>query len=191
MIYTLLFENLWAWAGLLVALEFSLVVIWSRRRTRGTARAVWIGMAMIPAGLGLSMLIETPRESVVAFCWQLARAVDEGEVSAITSQLADDFQADGIDRAAFIERLEQALTRFRVDQPRLGRFEVAFPTERSATATLTATCRLRSADAFFDRLPTRWRLTLRRDGDSWQVVKIEAIPIPPLNLRDLRDSLRS
>jgi len=190
MISTLLFENLWALAALLVAVETVLIVVWARRRTRASVRAAWVGFAMIPASLTLSILIETPRERVIAFCWELARAVDEGEVNSIAEHFADDFQTDGFDRSAFVDRLEQTLTRFRVDQPRLRDFEVAFPTDESAVVTLTATCRIRSIDAVFDHLPSRWRLTLRRDRDSWLVVKIESIPILPLNLRDLRDWLR-
>lgn len=185
-----LLENLWALAGFLVALEFLLVVIWSRRRTWNWARAAWIGLAMIPAGLMLSALVVTSRESVITFCWELARAVDEGDLGFITSQLADDFQADGIDRRVMVERLEQTLTRFRVDHPRLRNVEVTFTTEQSAVATLTAACGVRSVDAVFDDLPSRWRVTLRRSGDSWLVVRIESIPIPPLHLRDLRDWLR-
>ncbi|MFH1111275.1 MAG: hypothetical protein V1790_19080 [Planctomycetota bacterium] len=190
MISTLLFENLWALAALLVAVEALFVVIWSRQRTPAWARAVCVGFAMIPACLTLSILIETPRERVIAFCWELAGAVDEGEVKSIAEHFADDFQTDGFDRSAFVERLEQTLTRFRVDQPRLRDFEVAFPTDESAVVTLTATCRVRSIDAVFDHLPSRWRLTLRRDRDSWLVAKIESIPIPPLNLRNVRDWLR-
>lgn len=184
------FQNLWALAALLVAVQAVLLVIWSRRRTRGTAQAVCVGLAVIPACLGLSVLIVTPRERVIAFCGELARAVDEGEVSSIAEHFADDFQTDGLDRPAFVERLEQTLTSFRVDHPRLRDFEVTFPTDQDAVVALTATCGVRSVDAAFDHLPTRWRLTLRRVGDSWLVVKIESVPIPPLNLRDLRDWLR-
>jgi len=186
----LLFENLWALASLLVAVETALVVIWSRRRTRASVWAVLVGIGMIPACFALSVLVETPRERVIAFCWELARAVDDGEVASIAEHIAEDFQTDGHDRSAFVERLEQTLTRFRVDHPRLRNFEVMFPTDESAVATLTATCGVRSVDAVFDHLPSRWRLTLRRDGESWLVVKIEPIPTAPLNLRHLRDWLR-
>jgi len=186
----LLFENFWALAALLVAVETLLVVIWSQRRTLVWARAVWVGVGLIPACLTLSVVIETPRERVIAFCWELARAVDEGETSSIAVHFAEDFQAEGLDRAGFVQRLEQTLTRFRVDHPRLRNFEVTFPTVESAIVTLTTTCLVRSVDAVFGHLPSRWRLSLRRDGESWLVVKIESIPIPPLNLRYVRDWLR-
>lgn len=189
-IYMLLFENPWALAGLLIAVETVFVVFWARHRTAAWAWAVWIVLAISPAALTLSELFETPRERVVAFCWELAHAIDEGELAPIAAHIAEDFQTDGLDRPAFVQRLEQTLTRFRVDHPRLRDFEVTFPTDRSAVAVLTATCLVRSIDAVFDHLPSRWRLTLRRDGDSWQVVGIESIPIPPLNVRDLRDWLR-
>ncbi len=181
----ILLENLWALAGLLIAIELVLVLAWSQRRTWGTALAAWIGLALIPTGLLLSVMVETRRENVEEFCQGLARAVDEGEVETIAAHLAEDFHSDGFDRGSFLEIVEQSLTRFRVDQPRLHDIEIVFQTDASATVALTVKCQVRSADVFYDRLPTRWRLNLRRSGESWRVVRIEAIPIPPLNLREL------
>lgn len=190
MISKLLFESPWLLLALLVPIQFGLICIWSWRRSLLWARFVWIGFAAIPTLLLLSVVVVTPRERIIRLCCNLAAVVEAGDVAAIGKHLADDFEAAGFDRPEFLDRVEQSLTRYRVNNASLRGFDVAFPREGEGVAVFNAVCSVRSADAYFDRLASRWRVTFRGRSRSWRVMKVEALPTPLSPIRDLRDWIR-
>jgi hypothetical protein len=185
----LLFESPILLLPLVLIVLFILIVRWSRRRDRGSARAMTIGFIAAAMLLALPGLVVTRREQIIAECRELARAVDDGDVAAIDARLAEDFRIGDLDRAAVVGRLTDTLTRFRVDDPRLRRFEVSFPTPNTAVATFAASARVRSAESLYDRLPSRWRLTFR-ETEGWKVARLESLPVPPLNLPSVEAWLR-
>ncbi len=190
MLTTLLLERPWLLLLGLGTIEFTLIVLWSRRRSRGLARLIWIGLAATPVLLVLCHLVVTPRERIIALCHELASAVETGDMAAIEERLAADFEAAGLGGAELVDRLEQTLTRHHVIKPRLDRFEVTLPTDRVGEVTFGAICRVESYEGHFDRLPSRWRLTLRKGGDTWEVITIETLPVPPLHARSLHELFR-
>lgn len=190
MISKLLFESPWLLLILLVAVQFGLIATWSRRRTHRWTRAVWSSFAAMPALLLLSALVVTPRERVIGLCRGLAAMVEAGDVATIGQHLAGDFEAAGFSRLGFLDRIEQSLARYDVNEARLRSFQVTFPRRNEAVAVFNATCRVRSVDAFFDRLASRWRLTLRDDGRLWRVTRVEALPTALSPIRDVRDCFR-
>ena len=190
MISKLLFESFWQLLILLVAVQFGFIAVWSWRRTRLWTRTVWIGFATMPVLLLLSIIVVTPREEVIGICRDLAAAVELGDPGAIGKHLAEDFEAAEFSRFEFLDRVEQSLTRYDVDQARLRNFEVSFPRRNEAVAVFNAACRVRCVDAFFDRLASRWRLTFRDDGRTWRVTKVEALPTALSPIRDVRDCFR-
>ncbi len=190
MLTTLLFERPWLLLLGLVAIEFTLVALWSRRRSPGLSRLIWTCLAATPVLLVLCHLVVTPRERIIALCHELASAVEAGDMAAIEERLAADFEAAGLNGADLVDRVEQTLTRHHVIKPRLGGFEVTFPTDRVGEVTFRAICRVESYEGYFDRLPSRWRLTLRRGGDTWEVITIETLPVPPLHARSLQELFR-
>ena len=190
MILKLLFESPWLLLPVLVVIQSVLIAVWWWRRGRAWARIVWIGLGGIPALLLVSTLVVTPRERIAALCRDLAALVDEGDVAAIGRHLASDFEADGLDRSEFLDRAEHTLTRYHVDDARLGSIDVVFPRPKEGVAVFDAVCRIHSVDAYFDRLTSRWRVTYRRGGQLWLVTKIEPLPTPLSPIRDVRDWLR-
>lgn len=185
MIATLFLERAWLLFALMMCLLLGLIAVWSRRRTRRSARAVWIGLGLTALLPAISRIVVTPRERIVQTCHELANLVDRGDVAGIDLYLTDDFQAEGLDRFDFIEQLESALARYHVDDPRLRRFDVAVA-GGDAVAVFDAVCSVRSADACFDRVASRWRVTFRQRAGSWRIASIEAIPTPLSPIRDLR-----
>lgn len=191
-------ENAGYLLAVLLAIQCAGVLLWSWRRTRLAARAVMVGFALFPALVLLNALIITPRERIIHLCRDLANMVDDGDVAAIDSCLAETFRAGKADRSRFLDRLRSRLTDYRVDDPRLRDFEVTFPQPDRAVAVFGARCRVRSsakriaADAFLERLRSRWRLTFRRTAERWLVIGVEALPVPfspgldPLCGRDLQ-----
>jgi hypothetical protein len=185
-----LFENTVGLAGILAAILLIFLFRWAHRRDRAAARALLAALA-IAAGLpALSALVVTQREQVIETCQAMARAVDDGHVGAFGEFLDGTCEVGGLRKEAFLERLEDMLTRFRVDQPRLRGFEVEVAPKGSASAEFTASAQIRSAEGIQDRVPTKWRVSFRRVGNAWRVTGIESIPVPPLHLRTTSDWLR-
>jgi len=176
-------DPVWLGAGLLF-IQLILILRWAGRRDASSRYALRAGLAMSALLMGISVVVITPREEIIAACLDLARAVDDGDVSAIAANLADDFEAGALDRAEFLARLEGTLSRTRVDRPRLRRFEVTFADPYHACVVLNATAQMRASNGFAGRLPTRWRLTFHRAATDWKLDAAESLPIPPLNLRE-------
>ena len=138
------------------------------------------------AGLAfLNVSVDTPRERIIRVCHSLAALVDHGQVDGFTPYLSPYFETRSLDRAAFVERAEQGLARYRIDNLRLRAFDVSPQGTDMATVVFTAACRGRTSAAVFDRLVSRWRLTFRLRADQWRVSRIEVIPSPFSPLRDL------
>lgn len=190
MIRHVLLENRLLLFGIWVLLQFVLIGVWSWRRTRAANRGVWIGLIALPVLLLLSTVIVTQREQITALCRKLTGHVERGEVRQIADHLDTPFEAAELDRNAFIERIEPALKRFGITNLRLSRFEFTFTGDDKATVELSATCNVRTADAFFDRVPSRWRLNLVRRAGDWYLTSVEAIPTPLSPVRNLRDWIR-
>lgn len=190
MIFSILFERPVLPGAILALGVLFLLYRWANRRDTSSARAVWIGVGLMILAPTVSILVVTVREEIAEACEGLARAVDEGDVAAISEMLAPEFTAGGLDRAVFVERVERALTRFRVDQPRLWGYEIDLSSDGSAVATFSASAQLHGADGVWDRLPTRWKVSFRLEGRSWRAERIESVPVPPLNLRTTDDWLQ-
>lgn len=177
-----------AWA----AAQFGLICLWSWRRSRGTARAAWIGFGLLPALAGASILIVTDKERMIRVCHDMARAVEEADVDAIAARLSPELRAGGLEREAFLDRLRGALTKHRLKWVELSRFDRTDVDGRMNGATLefNATCDVSTSDAAFERLRTRWRLSFEWAGHRWFVTRMEALPTPFSPIRDLDDFLR-
>ena len=190
MIQRLLFESPFTLAAVCVGIQGLLLLLWRQRPGRVTARAVWLGAAAIPILIGMSIVVVTPRERIIAICHELAIYVDEVNIAGIAVHISDDFETDGFDRTALLDGIERALTTVRVDNLRLRRFEVTFSDEDTALATFSATCRVRSNDFQQERLSSRWGITFRLSNDRRLIERIESIPVPPLHFRRLGEWLR-
>ncbi len=190
MFWRLFFEEpAWLGAGLLFVQLF-LILRWAKRRDPSSRYALRAGLALSALLIGVSVVVVTPREEIIAACLDLARAVDDGDVPGLAANLADDFEAGALDRRDFMARLEGSLSRVRVDRPRLRRFEVTLADPYHAVVVLNAMVQIRSAEGVSARLPSRWRLAFRRSAAGWKLINVESVPIPPLNLRSLDQWLR-
>lgn len=191
MIVALLFENAVALAGILAVVVLLLLFRWANRRDRRSVRGLLVAVGVAVALPTLSVSVVTQREEVILACQAMALAVDDGDMGAIGEFLDESCVVGGLDRRGFLERLENVLTRFRVDQPRLRGFEVVVSSTSRAMAEFTTWAQIRSAEGMWDRVPTKWRVSLRCARETWRVTGIESIPIPPLHLRTTNEWLPS
>lgn len=178
-------EHAWRLFLSLGAIQFLLICLWSWRRTTRTKRAVWIGFVLIPTLVGLSAAVTTTREQIIELCRELARYVEDGNATAIALRLSEDFEAEGLDRAAFEQRLIEAFKRYRIDRPRLSRFEIALPSDDRAVAEFDAACFVRTDQVLANSVLTRWRVFFREDNDRWRLTQVQAVPAPFSPLRSL------
>ncbi|MEK6676112.1 MAG: hypothetical protein AABZ47_10720 [Planctomycetota bacterium] len=190
MLTSLLFERPWTLGFVLVAMQFILIGCWSWQRTRNAARCVWIGFGLIPILLILSRIVVTPGERMMIVCRELAQAVDDGDMAAIGSKLSPNFEAGGFDRAELLVRAERALTQTRVDDESLWGFDIRVDGSDSGVVEFTVSARVRTSDLDLGWIHTRWRVQLRKANDHWSVAQLEPLPIPPLNLREIRSLFR-
>ena len=190
MLTRILFESFWMLAAVWVPLQFTLVAIWSWRRSQPLARTVWVGFAALPVLMLASSVVVTQREHIIAVCEELGGFVEDGDVDAIGQRLADACEVEDLDRAAFLSRVEDTLTRYHIWDVSLRSFETSFPTDGACVVEFHATARVRSSDIPYEWLASRWRLTFRRTGDSWLVTNIRPLATPQGNLPSLGDLLR-
>ncbi|MDO8628914.1 MAG: hypothetical protein Q7R41_00325 [Phycisphaerales bacterium] len=177
-------------AGVCAGVEFVLIWFWLRRRSAVTAWGVWIGAAVSVALVAMSLAVVTPSERIAEVCRELGRAVDDGDMDAVSARIASDFSAEELDREELLRRATIALTRVRVDQVRLHRLEIEVLDEQRAAATFDASCNVRTVEGFAGALPSRWKLAFRRERERWVVTRIESIPTPPLQIKRVEDWLR-
>lgn len=190
MIARLLFERPTLLFFLWLAVELAIVVVWSRRRTRGSTQIVVAGLLAMPLLILISIGVVTPGERIITICHELADAVAQADVVGIDRRLDDDFEAVDLNRGAFLDRVERTLARFHVQDAHLYRFSVTFPQPEMGVVEFSASCYVDALDLTHQRLLSRWRLTFRQTGRTWLVTSIEAVPTPLSPIRNLRDVLR-
>lgn len=190
MIARLLFERPVLLFFLWFAVELVVVVVWRRRRTRGSTRIVVAGLLAMPLLILISIGVVTPGERMITICHELADAVAQADVVGIDRRLDDNFEAVDLNRSAFVERVERTLTRFHVQDAHLYRFSVTFPQPEMGVVEFSTTCFIDAMNVTHQRLLSRWRLTFRQSGRTWLVTSIEAVPTPLSPIRNLRDVLR-
>jgi len=190
MVQHVLLENRLLLFGVWMLVQLALIGVWSWRRSRTANRGVWVGLIALPVLLALSTVVVTQREQLIALCRKLAVHVERGEVRQIAEHLNAKFESGDLDREAFVERLEPALKRFNISNLYLSRFEFDFDDADHVAVELSATCNVRTADAFFGRVLSRWRVKFVRRAGEWYLTSVEVIPTPLSPVRDVRDWIR-
>jgi hypothetical protein len=185
-----LFEQPLYLIPILVAVQFVLIRVWARRRTVRTARAVWIGLTVAVLLLVMQALVVTHRERVILICRAMAAAVEDGDVSAIASHVAERFAAEGYDQTAFVSRLTDTLTRVHVEDAKLSAFAVTVEGGRTARAVFTASARLIFPESTTYRSASRWEVHFERIAGAWRMVSVKPISTPTFPFARLREVLR-
>jgi hypothetical protein len=186
MISRILFESPFLWVVVWFPCQVVLLVIWSRRRSRVTARAVWVWIALLPVMLLLQKMVTTQREEIKRLCREMAAYAENGDVPAIGRCLAPEFEAADLDVDQFLERLENRLTQYSVERPRLTGFDVSIDHANRGTAVFMGSAFVRGAETYGTQLTARFRLIFRKSDDRWLLVEIEVLPSPLSPFDDLR-----
>ena len=190
---SILFENPYVLVPGLVLLEFVLVWVYQRRRTRLSGRLAVGGLVLFPLMVVVQAMVETQAEKVRAVCRAMGAAVEKADVAAIGLHVADDFELATAwqtwTKSDLLDRLTAALNEWDAQEVRLGRFETkASSTE--AVVTFQSTCRLIGGSVMMAHYVSRWRLTMRQYDGSWKVTRIEPIPTPMMPFRSLEEMIQ-
>jgi hypothetical protein len=178
---------------ILAAVEFVLLVRWSRRRTRSSGRVVLGGLLASALMIVMQSVIVTDGERVRDVCRRLSAAVARGDVNDIGRVIADDFtyRENGITwrKADLLTNIERALIRWDVQEDRLRGFETTVDGPRSVVS-FRAVCRLIGDDFTLARHVSEWRLELVEKNDEWKVTAIKPKRSRMLPADSLADLLR-
>jgi hypothetical protein len=182
----LLFESPYLLIPILVIVEYILLVTWLRRRTPGSKRAALIGLLICVAAPIAQYLVVTHPERLRAACAAMVEAAERGDTDAIAQRVAPNFAVRDIDRERFLRGVEQALSRWHVEDAgmRNARIEVS---GNRATVSFTVTCRVIATDEVLSGVVTAWTTTFEWIDGKWLLVAVEPKETPLFPMRRLED----
>ncbi len=182
----LLFEDLW----LLLIAEFIAIVIvlavHRRRMTAGTRRAIWITLACSVVLVCLNKFVTTDNECIIEMVTAVAEAVDEGDIPAIAARVDDEFKYRHWDKAGFVAELNGKLQNWRVDEARVGRFEIEIEGD-VAKASFRASCDWKGSSDAQAGVASLWTLECVRRPDGWKFRRVLTAKVGPGYRIDLAD----
>jgi hypothetical protein len=180
------FESPLQLAMTLAVIEMLLIGVWRSQRTRVTQRLVLGGLAVSVFLIFQSQLVLTDGERVKATCLGLGQAVDEGDVDAFGSLLADTFASDEWEKEDLVEEMYRVLERYTVDDVRIDRFQVDLVGDRAAVS-FRARAWVRNAPNANPDFFSRWEAELIRERETdWLVQSLKMIKYGPVDVNGLR-----
>jgi len=121
---------------------------------------------------GLNKLVTTDSERIVEMVTAVAEAVDEGDIPAIAARVDDEFKYRNWDKAGFIAELNSKAAELRVDEAKVGRFEIEIQGD-VARASFRASCDWKGGSDAQAGVASLWTLecvrarTAGSSGASW------------------------
>ena len=188
-IQRLLFESPLLLIGCLVILQLVLIRVWSGRRTPGSRWAMLIGFALFPLLLGLQAAVVTHRERVTAVVETLVEATQQGDVPGIAAHIADNFEAEKLDRREFLDGVRSVLTRYHVENARRRNLEITI-NGFEAEARFGVICRIVTAEEMIPNFASAWTVRFALIDDRWQATSVEPRPTPVFQYRHLGELMR-
>lgn len=154
-----------------ILVEAVLATCWWFRPGRTTSWLVVGGPLLATVLLIVQHLVVTDRERIGQILDALALAVDCEDVDAIADALDEDYEAEGMDKEAFLARVESAFERAEIDEVKILNTKITVEGD-AASVNLRAHCRIRASDWPYDYFPSAWLLRFVRRDDDWQVQHI-------------------
>lgn len=179
----LLFESRLVLLAVLFLANFFLLVRWRRG---GSARPLLIMLGVSAAVLIVNAAVVTHREHAVAIMGRVERAVLSADADALGRELAPDFAAGDMDRAAFVEYVREQFRQVAVRTVAQLGFDVRAGTS-SQFETVVAYIATIDAQRYSGLLQSEWRITFRRDGSRWRISRIEPLTIGRESVPTWRD----
>lgn len=175
------------------------VAIHRRRGTPATRRGILIVAAAAVLMLLLQWLVVTDREKLRTLVRDLVRAVDQGDVAAISERVAPEGVTLGrgsgattCEKTSFVALAENGLQQYQIDEAGAGGFAFKIDGDR-ATVDFRVTCDLRQARESQYRSVSQWKMECCRTPGGWKLCGIPAasLGLPGLASMEILPQLRS
>jgi hypothetical protein len=114
----------------------------------------------------LQHVVVTDREWIEQILEELALAVDCEDLETIEAALANTIEAEGMDKAQFMARLESIFEQAEIDEVHILDAEISVD-DTSASVHLQAHCRVRAPDWPYEYHLSSWDLRFVRGTDTW------------------------
>ncbi len=187
-IVNILFESPLKLALLLFFALLICLILWRRRRTDGTRRALVIALGVSIVLMILQGLITTDREQVRQIIDQLADAVAQKDMVVISAYIDPAYALDGRDRDQVLSRIDASLRRADVDAPYLYNVKVTTDHGRGQ-ASLTAISYVILDGTSRGQIVSAWQLEFVERPDGWRVTGIDPVKIQGQNVASLWDPI--
>lgn len=169
------------------AIAAAALAVHRQRRSPGTRRflaAVLLMCVVLPA---VQHLVETDAEQLRRLIAGAAAAVDAGDTAALADALDERFHDGSRDKADFVRDADLYLQRVRIDELRVGGFDVRVD-GGSATVAFTAVCDWHSGSRSAHGVRSRWTVVCERTASGWKLRRIESGRVGPAGMLDWRQA---
>jgi len=172
----------------MVLLEAVLATCWWFRPGRVTSWLVVGGLLLSTVLLIVQHLVVTDREQIEQILETLALAVDCEDVETIASALDEDYQADGMGKRRFIERVESTFRRADIDEVKILNARIAVESDR-ATVKLRAHCRVKAPDWPYEYHLSSWVICFTGLSGDWLIDEVRHTEERGVSARELLNLL--
>lgn len=184
-----MFDSFWTLIVALVVIQIVLIAVWSSRRTNRSRLVMLAGFALCVVLPVMSRLVVTDREQVAGVCETLVDLTELGDVNGIARHIADDFNADGINRDGFNEAVKSTLTSVQVQDASMYNLRVT-TTDDQAEAQFGVRCKLVTASQVDYGVLSAWTVRFVRDGDEWKIIEVQPRETQAFPFAHLRQIIR-
>jgi hypothetical protein len=148
-----------------------------------------IGLLLLIVLPVVQWLVVTDREAVRQSLTELVNSVQQGDVSRFSTHVAEQFQAGTVDREQFLDRVESAMNRIRIENAKL-KFEEVTVANDNAIVRMRVFCRVIAENDWEPNAISAWEIELAKEDDAWRIISLQPRPTPAFPLSRLEDVLR-
>ena len=166
----LFLESVAALTILLGLVLFGLLVYWRRG---GKPKPLLIGLVVALVLLVVQAAVVTKREHAARILGAIESDLVRTRTTALEAALAPDFESQGMGGDAFIDYVQEAMTRAMITWVDRKRLEIREATPDRFVAETSYWAEV-SVDEYSAALRSRWSFTFVRTEDGWKIVELHA-----------------
>lgn len=183
----LLFEKFWLLLIVCAMLWIIPAAISYQRRSRLWFRVMLICTIVFAALLAMNLLVETDREGIAKSLDKLIRACEEADMITFETLIAEDFEADGMNKMNKEEIVSAAETMF-------GSFEInvigmpnteIVPPQVGLVVFAQISTGSRPGD--MGTVRSKWKLRFAKSQAGWQLMWVKPVTIQNQSIESIRE----
>jgi hypothetical protein len=168
-----LFESLPVLGAVLFTINFVLLVLWRRG---GRPHPLLVGLVLSLVLLLVQAVVVTHRERADRVLSAIETDIERARSGALANVLVEDFRAGDLERAAFLESVDELLRRVQIRSVRRLMLEVTARADDRFTAEATYHADI-MADVYAGAFLSSWAITFERREDQWRIAAIRPLRV--------------